>query len=92
MADLPAPERRNALAFSIGDFGYVGTGIDSVEAQAPGSTIYRDFWQYNPASNSWIQKADYPGGNNNGIYFATGFSIDSNISSSNLVDVFCTIL
>ncbi len=77
IADIPGSERRNAIAFTIGNFGYVGTGMDSVVASAPGSQTLADFWQFDPATNSWTQKADYPGSFGNGVYFATGFSIDS---------------
>ncbi len=74
-ADLPGSVRREAIAFTIDDLGYVGTGIDSNEAQL-GNTL-SDFWQYNPVTNTWAQKASFPGFGGLGIYFATGFSIDS---------------
>lgn len=74
-ADLPGSKRRDAVAFTIGEKAYVGTGIDS-DASYLGTKL-KDFWEYNPTSNSWMQIADYPGGNGNGIYFSTGFSIDS---------------
>lgn len=77
MANLPGSVRRNAVGFSVGNMGYIGTGIDSAEAQIPGATVLNDFWQYNPSSNSWVQKADFPGFGNSGVYFATGFGIDS---------------
>jgi N-acetylneuraminic acid mutarotase len=73
-ADLPGSVRREAIAFTIDDFGYVGTGIDSNEATLGNSL--KDFWQYNPTTNTWLQKADFPGYSGQGIYFATGFSID----------------
>lgn len=77
IATLPGSVRRNALAFSIGNKGYVGTGINTVNSGDIGSTTLNDFWEYNPATNAWIQKANYPGSFSAGIYFATGFSIDS---------------
>ena len=75
VADLPGSVRRNAIAFSINDIGYVGTGIDSSEASAFGSTTLNDFWSYDASLNAWTQRANFPGGSGNGIYFATGFSI-----------------
>ena len=75
VANLPASVRRNAIAFAINDKGYVGTGIDSSEASAFGSSTLSDFWSYDAALNTWTQKANFPGGNGNGIYFATAFSI-----------------
>lgn len=73
-ASLPGSVRRNAVGFEIAGKGYVGTGIDSAEA-FNGNKL-KDFWQYDPVANSWQQKADYPGGGGNGVYFATGFSLD----------------
>ena len=74
-ANLPGVGRRNAVAFTINNKGYVGTGMSAAESSL-GSTL-NDFWEYNPATNSWAQIANYPGGSGNGIYFATAFSIDS---------------
>ncbi|MEO9533317.1 MAG: T9SS type A sorting domain-containing protein [Crocinitomicaceae bacterium] len=80
MMSLPGSVRRNATATAIGDKGYVGMGADS-SISTTGS-ILDDWWEYDPLSNNWTQKASYPGGydifNNtsaNGIYFATAFSI-----------------
>src|SRR5215469_8080787 len=53
--DFPGAPRSNAAGFSVGNYGYVGTGWDTY-------TIYNDFYQYDPASNLWTRKADYPGG------------------------------
>lgn len=74
-ADLPGPVRRNAVAFTIQDKGYVGTGIDSVLA-SNGDKL-SDFYQYDATANSWTQKADFPAFGGAGLYFATGFAIDS---------------
>jgi len=51
--------------FAIGNLGYIGTGND-------GSSDQKDFWQYNPSTDTWTQKADFGGGVRN---FAVGFSI-----------------
>jgi N-acetylneuraminic acid mutarotase len=74
-ANLPGSVRRDAVGFSIGSKGYVGTGIDSSESV--GASILKDFWEYDPQTNTWLQKADFPGAGGLGIYFSTGFSIDS---------------
>lgn len=74
-ANLPASVRRNAIGFCIGSKGYVGTGIDSAEAF--NGTRLKDFWEYNPVTNTWTAKADYPGGGGNGVYFATAFALDN---------------
>src|SRR4249919_3048148 len=58
---ISATPRGSAVSFSIGNKGYIGTG-DS----------YNDFWEYDPATNVWTQKADFGG---KGRDWATGFSI-----------------
>lgn len=74
-ADMPGSVRRDAISFTIGNKGYVGTGLDNDESFA-GNKL-KDFWEYDPATNNWTQKADFPGSGGLGIYFSTGFSIDS---------------
>lgn len=73
VADLPGSARRNAVAFSNDSYGFVGTGISHAES-AFGSTL-SDFWRYDPSTNSWSSIANYPGGFGNGVYFATGFGV-----------------
>jgi len=73
-ANIPGSVRRNAVAFNIGNYGYVGTGIDSTNASS-GVTL-KDFWRYDPTINEWSQRANYPGAGNNGVYFATAFVVD----------------
>src|ERR1700761_1009155 len=46
---FPGAPRSNAAAFSVGNFGYVGTGWDGV-------TVFNDFYQYDPAANQWTKK------------------------------------
>lgn len=63
-ADFGGTARIQAVAFSIGSKGYIGTG---------GSTGYtKDFWEYDPISNLWTQKTDFPGA---ARWAAVGFSI-----------------
>jgi N-acetylneuraminic acid mutarotase len=64
-------EREGAVSFVIKNFAYVGTGVHSTPT---GQTLLRDFWQYDPASDVWTQKADFGGG---GRKFASGFAIGS---------------
>jgi len=60
--------RINAVSFSILDKAYVGTGKDT-------SGIYlKDFWEYDPTSDTWSQKADFSGTARSA---AIGFGIDS---------------
>jgi hypothetical protein len=53
----PSFARHRSAAFSIGNKGYMGTGhINSGTI----SMAYTDWWEFDPSSNSWTQKADYP--------------------------------
>ncbi|MBC7487285.1 MAG: galactose oxidase, partial [Cytophagaceae bacterium] len=63
-----APDKRyGAVAFAIGNFGYVGTGYD-VSAK-------NDFFKYDPSSNEWSAITSYPGEKRNG---AIAFIADGN--------------
>ncbi len=63
-ANFGGLSRSNAVGFSIGSYGYMGTGTTGSPAQ--------DFWRYDPSNNSWTQKANFGGGNR---WAAAGFSI-----------------
>lgn len=41
----------------------------------PTGNTLKDFWRYNPITNSWSAVADFPGAGGQGVYFATGFSV-----------------
>ena len=67
LSDFEGVPRTDAVAFSIGNKGYVGTGYD-------GSDRLNDFWEYDPQLNNWTRKADFPGAPRNG---AVGFGTDT---------------
>ena len=64
-ADFGGTAREGAVGFSIGNKGYIGTGVDSTGYE-------NDFWEYNPAIDKWTQKVDFGGAART---FAVGFSI-----------------
>jgi len=69
-ANFGGGQRFVPFSFSIGSKGYVGSGITFT-----GSTynyIHTDFWEYDPTTDIWTQKADIPG---NCRSSASGFSI-----------------
>ncbi len=72
-AQFPGPGRDVAVGFSIGNKGYLGTGIAPL-AQST-FTYYNDFWEYNPGSDTWTQKANVPG---LGRGYAVGISLNGN--------------
>lgn len=61
--------RHRCTAFSIGNKGYYGGGhVNS------GTVItYKDYWEYDPAINTWTQIADFGGGLR---YHSSAFTID----------------
>ena len=62
MADFPGYERDEAVSFSIGNKGYLGTGKTFVVGpNGSSTTTYDDFYEYDPATNLWTQKASLPG-------------------------------
>ena len=69
-ADFGGVGRYTAVGFSIGSKGYIGTGY----TYNPTSIYFKDFWEYDPGTNLWTQKADFGG---TGTYAAVGFSIGS---------------
>jgi N-acetylneuraminic acid mutarotase len=60
--------RVGTISFSIGSKGYIGAGY-KYDWQ---DEVYKDFWEYNPSSDTWTQKADYGGGQTE---FGFSFSI-----------------
>lgn len=62
LTDFPGVGRRGAIGFSIGQYGYMGTGSGPA-----------DMYRYDPANDTWIQITDVPGGNR---MSAVGFSLN----------------
>jgi uncharacterized protein (TIGR02145 family) len=53
-ANFGGIERNVAVGFAIGDKGYIGTG----HRYSSQSYYYNDFWEFDPANNTWSQKAN----------------------------------
>lgn len=67
-ATLPAVGRHRSTALSCGNRGYLGLGhVNSVV-----DVLYEDWWEYDPGTDTWSQKANYGGGLR---YHAAGFTI-----------------
>lgn len=69
-ADFPGRARSRATGFTIGNKGYLGTGYS---AGLGTNEDHKDFWEYNPDTDSWEKKADFGGFERQD---ATSFSID----------------
>jgi N-acetylneuraminic acid mutarotase len=48
-------QRRWAVGFAIDTIGFIGCGFNSSQDWK------KDFWKFNPANNTWTQKADFGG-------------------------------
>jgi len=68
VAEFAGTARTHAASFVIGGTGYIGTGTFSANC----SCYLGDFWSFDPQTNSWVQKADFPGAER---YYAVGFSV-----------------
>jgi N-acetylneuraminic acid mutarotase len=64
---IPGVGREQAIGFSLGSRGYIGTGYD-------GTVLLKDFYEYDAGANQWTRKSDFVG---SARYGAVGFSIDS---------------
>jgi N-acetylneuraminic acid mutarotase len=73
IANFPGNPRSNAVGFSAGGLGYIGTGLAN-----DGVTIYSDFWSYNPGSGVWTQvNSIADGAGSYPRYDAASFSFDT---------------
>lgn len=60
VASLPSSQRAHGIAFSIGNYGYVGLG-EYFDHYNNKDYYYNDLWRYNPMTNSWTKMSDFPG-------------------------------
>jgi N-acetylneuraminic acid mutarotase len=81
--NFPGTASSYPVSFVIGNYGYVGTGMNGLNT-ATGS---QEFFQYDPSSDTWNKRADFPGvGRNmaagfaigNFGYLGTGFGVNGN--------------
>ena len=67
-ANLGGTGRHRALGIAIGNKGYFGTG----HVNGTGVDIsYKDWWMFDPASNTWTQKANFPVSVHGAVGFGT---------------------
>lgn len=64
VADFVGTARQGATAFAIGSKGYVISGDDG--------SYLKDFWEYNPAADSWTEKAFNGNKRREGVAFVVG--------------------
>ena len=57
-ANFGGEARHRAIGFSIGNRGYMGLG----HYNAIVDVLFEDIWEFDPGTNTWTQKADFPGG------------------------------
>ncbi|XOV67229.1 MAG: T9SS type A sorting domain-containing protein [Fluviicola sp.] len=64
-ADMAGGARHRGTGCSIGNKGYLGLGHYNGTGV---NIVLKDWWEYDPATNAWTQKADYIGGTSAGNY------------------------
>jgi N-acetylneuraminic acid mutarotase len=67
---LPASGRHRGTGIAIGDKGYIGLGHMNGSGN---NIVYDDWWEFDPATNSWTQKASYPAGTYGSTVFSIGY-------------------
>ncbi|NVK65132.1 MAG: T9SS type A sorting domain-containing protein [Flavobacteriales bacterium] len=70
-ADFGGIARHRTTMLTIGNKIYIGLG--HYNGAGP-NILFNDWWEYDPSTNSWSQKADYLGGD---CYHATGFTMNN---------------
>lgn len=71
-ADFGSHGRHRGNHMSIGNRGYMGMG--HYNGAGP-NIVMKDWWEYDPATNSWTQRADYIGNNGFGNYACLAFGM-----------------
>lgn len=72
-ADFGSVGRHRGIGLSIGNKGYMGLG--HYNGAGP-NIVFKDWWEFDPATNSWSQKSDYTGNNGNGNYGVAAFNTE----------------
>jgi sugar lactone lactonase YvrE/N-acetylneuraminic acid mutarotase len=89
-ADFGGESRFGTVGFSIGNKGYLVTGMNPSTSLW---TVFKDLWEWNQTTNSWIKKADFSGdirSENVGFsignkgYIAIGYNFSTNLYYSDL--------
>ncbi|WP_394992273.1 kelch repeat-containing protein [Emticicia sp.] len=71
IAEFPGSSRANAIVFVIGGKAYVGLGTNYDRLTR--GDLYKDFYEYDPATNKWTKKEDFTGTlRDQPIYFTIG--------------------
>jgi N-acetylneuraminic acid mutarotase len=88
-ADLPGATNRSAgISFSANGKGYIGLGTENYLSTSP-ENLLKDLWMYDPATDTWTQKASLPdSGRNNSACFVVNnkaYVIGGEVTSSGLV-------
>lgn len=63
-ADFGGVARDQALAFTVGNFGFIATGAAAINVNQ------QDVWRYDPGTNSWAQMTNVPQASRRGAAFS----------------------
>jgi len=73
-ADMPitAAGKAEAVGFAVGAKGYAGLGYYHDNATPQALVETRDFWEYNPSNNTWLQKTNFTGNRYGAVGVSSG--------------------
>ncbi|TWR31674.1 hypothetical protein FPZ43_04165 [Mucilaginibacter pallidiroseus] len=60
-ASYPGRAAEYIRGFTINNRAYMGTGFGNLQLPSNSIPQNKDFWEYDPATDTWTQKADFPG-------------------------------
>lgn len=83
--DFPGGCRWQAINFSVGGKGYLGSGPDYDKQ------LKTDFWEYDPVADNWTRKADFPstarGVTFNAVVGSNAYVIGGSAITNNLLSI-----
>ncbi len=59
VGDMPAPGLKLPVSFTLDNKIYIGLGLRECPGSEPSTS--KDLWEYDPATNLWTKKANFPG-------------------------------
>jgi len=71
-ADFPGSGRYSVASFSIGNKGYIGFGMS---LDGSNQTVYKDIWEYDPATDTWSNEGTYNQIENGETIYSNSFEI-----------------
>lgn len=90
-ASMPGTPRHSASAFAAGGKGYVGLGNYDSGTGVDSNNCLKDFYCYDPATDSWSQIADFPSARHSAVAFSINGKgyVGTGYDGNHLSDFYC---